>query len=231
METELSDISSRVSRIAEGQFPNKMIEAVKLIHEEVQPSRDEEKYVDEKTIEKMIENSTKDNIAEAQDRARRSRHLLIFGVSEPVQEEREARLADDRTKACEILSEIGASEPFKEIKRLGTYSQDKCRPIRLAYASESDRDATIKLFRKARKGYEGSKGAPSSIQKISMRRDMTPTERKEEAALFAELKRKQEDSKQSGDDKAQWIRRAGSIVNIGRYPNSKVQPPGPGGDH
>ena len=194
MSTELSAVSSRVTQIEEGQFPNKMIEAVKLIHEEARPSRDEEKYVDEKTIEKMIENSTKDNIAEAQDRARRGRNLLIFGVNEPVQEEREARLEDDRNKATEILSEFGTSEPFKEIRRLGTYSQGKCRPIRLAYASEADRDATIQAFRKSRKGHEGSKGAPSSIQKISMRRDMTPTERKEEAVLFAELKKKTQSS-------------------------------------
>ena len=49
-----------------------------------------------------------------------------------------------------------------------------------------------------------------------MRKDLTVQEREEEDRLYAELKGRRQDSKESGDDKAKWVRR-GRVVNIGNY--------------
>jgi ribonuclease D len=51
-----------------------------------------------------------------------------------------------------------------------------------------------------------------------VRKDLTPTERKEEEVLYRQLREKQEESKAAGDDNARWIRKNGKIMNIGRYP-------------
>ena len=80
----------------------------------------------------------------------------------------------------------------------------------------------MSLFRNLEKKRK-SQETNDTQQRISMRRDMTPKERAEEAALYAELKMKQEESKVSGDDKAVWIRRGGRVVNVGNYP--KDHPP------
>ena len=50
-----------------------------------------------------------------------------------------------------------------------------------------------------------------------MRKGLTVQEREEEDRLYAELKRRRQDSKESGDDKAKWVRRRGWEVNIGNY--------------
>ena len=47
---------------------------------------------------------------------------------------------------------------------------------------------------------------------------MTPLEREEDDALYQEMKRRRELSKNEGDHHAVWIRRRGEVVNIGRYP-------------
>ena len=42
-------------------------------------------------------------------------------------------------------------------------------------------------------------------------------EREEEDRLYTELKSRRQDSKESGDEKAKWVRRRGRVVNIGNY--------------
>ncbi|KAA0193727.1 hypothetical protein HAZT_HAZT001149 [Hyalella azteca] len=54
--------------------------------------------------------------------------------------------------------------------------------------------------------------------KISARKDLTPTERKEEEALFKEMKEKHEQSRAAGDDIAKWVRKNSKVVNVGKYP-------------
>jgi hypothetical protein len=53
---------------------------------------------------------------------------------------------------------------------------------------------------------------------LTLRKDLTSQERKEEDKLFEELKAKRQQSVQSGDENAHWIRRNGRMVNVGRYP-------------
>ena len=50
-----------------------------------------------------------------------------------------------------------------------------------------------------------------------MRKDLTVQEREEEDRLFAELKKRREEAKNSGDDNARWVRRRGKVINIGKY--------------
>jgi hypothetical protein len=53
---------------------------------------------------------------------------------------------------------------------------------------------------------------------LTLRRDLTPQERKEEDRLFEKLKAKRQQSEQLGDENAHRITRNGRVVNIGRYP-------------
>ena len=60
------------------------------------------------------------------------------------------------------------------------------------------------------------------VSKINGRKDLTPSERKDEEKLYKELKEKQEESKQSGDDNAKWVGRKGKVVNVGKYPGPQI---------
>ena len=58
--------------------------------------------------------------------------------------------------------------------------------------------------------------ANSPISGISMRKDLTPAERKEETALYNELQAKR--AQASGDDKPRWVRRNKQVVFLKEPP-------------
>jgi hypothetical protein len=74
-----------------------------------------------------------------------------------------------------------------------------------------------------REAGNGGEGEGKLCTSISVRKDLTPTERKEEEALFQEMKEKQKLSDESGDTNARWVRKNGRVVNVGRQPNLEAQ--------
>ena len=57
---------------------------------------------------------------------------------------------------------------------------------------------------------------------VNIQRDMTRKERDEDLRLHKELKEKKQIAKISNDTRAKWVRRQGRIINIGRYPRSRI---------
>ncbi|RUS75853.1 hypothetical protein EGW08_016374 [Elysia chlorotica] len=191
IENQAEATNNSVAEMAKGKLPSGMLGTVKEVAKEAQE--------------------------ETRNRIWRGRNLLIFGLDEPEHKDRDMRATEDNRRVKDLLGFSQDNALPKEIRRIGNYDAEKCRPLRVAYATENDRDDTLRNFRKAKKTEETAKDTPKPLQKISMRRDMTPTERKEEADLFAALKKKQEESKKMGDDRALWIRRGGRIVNLANY--------------
>ena len=84
-----------------------------------------------------------------------------------------------------------------------------------------ERDEVLKNFRKTKRR-EIDEEIRIIDKNVSMKRDMTPLEQKEDTALFKEWKAKKDQSKESGDG-AVWIRRHGRVINIADRIQAKRQ--------
>ena len=183
--------------------------------------------VQAKIIE-MINVKAKEQQEEAEDRARRSKNLLILGLDEPKKEDRDERKAEETGTVQNTMKEIKCEDckytPC-EIRRLGNFSDKGPRPLRISFGDQLTRDEVMHAFWKAKKETRENEEVKQSkpiVSKINGRKDLTPSERKDEEKLYKELKEKQEVSKQSGDDNAKWVRRKGKVVNVGKYPGPQL---------
>ena len=225
------EINSKARKIELGDLPHGMIDAIKNIQrealdekmKEIEETRNTEKITKENTpgldqtvIETLIKKSSRENIAENEERTRRSKNLLIFGIEEKVNPDRSQRQLDDKDKVDNLLTKLSSTKKAEKIIRLGKYKQDQTspRPLRLTFASEEERNKVLEKFKAVRRKGEGKEN--QEINKgIGMRRDMTVAEREAEAALFKQWKEKVQNSKASGDGKI-WIRRNGEVKEIKR---------------
>jgi hypothetical protein len=227
LETEMKETKSRLEKLEAGELPPKMVEAVQKMQAaeiaENQTAGGAE--IDKNAIEKMMEEKVREQREETEDRTRRSKNLVIFGLEEPSTEDKEERKQDEATIVQKLMKEIDCSDSQhpQDVRRLGIFTKEKGkkpRPLRLSFTNQHSRDEVLQAFRKAKKDAreQGEEGTPRLTNKASARKDLTPSERKEEERLYKELKEKQEQAKQSGDDTAKWVRRNGKVVNIGRTP-------------
>ena len=187
------------------------------------------------TVHKFMDDKAKEQRREDADRARKQTNLVIFKVPESKAKEGIQRKKEDEEKVKQIMEEIKAqSVPNRVIrlKKKGNKSKDQnCRPILVKFDCQSDRDNTLRKFASAKRGIEeddeddGDEEEDQEesedeklFRSISMRRDMTIQELREDNELFEEWKRKKDESKNLKDPYAFWIRRDGKVINIGRYP-------------
>ena len=175
-------------------------------------------------IKSLIDKSSKDSIAETEDRARRSKNIIVFGIAEAKSLEKEDRIREEYQKANTLLNELSCRPKANYVRRLGSYkpNQDKPRPLRFCFASKEERDEVLERYRAVKRQEQDTEGGAGSEQgekvplldkNISMKRDMTPLEQREDTTLFKEWKEKRDSSKASGDG-AIWVRRRGKVVNI-----------------
>jgi hypothetical protein len=144
----------------------------------------------------------------------------LVWANQPANADDKARKKEDEGKAAQILNEIGTANKPAEIRRLGNYQRDagRPRPLRLSFLTQGARDEVVKAFRQAKRDVATNE-EEKLITSVSIRKDLTPTERKQEDALFQELKEKQQQSEAAGDENAKWVRKNGKVVNIGKRPN------------
>ena len=172
----------------------------------------------------MVDAKNKDNRVEMEDRIRRKTNLVMFRAPEETDLPIKERKTKDSTFVKDILEEIKTEHKPIDVRRLGTTKSDpdndpKPRPIRMTFPTEAARDEVLAAFHKTRK----RKDENTKCSKVSIRKDLTPLERKEEGELFQELKSKREDSEKVGDHHAHWVRTRGGVVNIGKYPVGQEQ--------
>jgi hypothetical protein len=219
VDSKVMQVGSKVEEIAGGKFTPDMIETVREISQG-QVSVPAGQAPAE--VATMIEEKTKDQLAEMEDRVRRKTNILIFGIKENKEKAAEERKKKDEEKVNQLLSLIKVTESPVDMRRLGSFAKegDKIRPLRLTFNSEATRNGAIAAFHKARKaaGNGSTENKDFDLAQVSVRKDLTPKERAEEAVLYQELKQKRQEAQESGDTYAHWIRRKGKIENVGRYP-------------
>lgn len=219
----VSAMSDRVKQIEEGNFPPAMENALKNLQQDNQAQNAETMQKEE--VVRLVDTKAKEHAAEAEDRAKRQVNLMIFRLPESTANSIEEKKEEDEKRVKQILQDIKSKSEPVDIRRLRGPKQanadqgSKNRPIRVSLQSQAARDEVLRAFNKARReGKPDEEGEDGRLfATVSLRKDMTPQERKQEEELFKELKQKQNESKASGDDNAHWVRRQGQVVNVGKY--------------
>ena len=180
--------------------------------------------LDKKDIEEIVELRTKEKLKEVEDKARRQKNVIIFRLDESSDETKEEKDMEDKVSVERILREIKMDnvKPTNMFRLKGNaLHRDRARPLKVCFRSQIIRDDFLKAFSDFRKRSKSSDDSLSS--KVSIRKDLTREERIADDKLFKEMKAKQEQSKNLGDEFAKWIRRGGKVVNIGIYPESESE--------
>lgn len=227
VESRVVQVDSRMEEMASGKFTPAMIETVKeisLVHATGNASGQRSE------VASLIRATTKEELAEMEDRGRRKTNVLIFGLGEDKEKAMDDRRKEDEKRVGQLLKAIELEQKTPiDLRRLGVYSggDEKVRPLRLTFNSEASRNEVVAAFHRAKKaaGKAGEQGENGDLvlTRLGMRRDLTPKERVDEAALFEELRRRRQESQNSGDQHANWILRRGKIENVGRYPQGDAK--------
>lgn len=232
---EVAHIDKSLAALNEGKLPEKLARAVKDISQQcAQTSTD---ALEQKMMGiDIITEREKEKLAEIEERVKRKNNLMVFGLPENKEKNRDGRMDEDKLLIRELLEEINIDQNPVEHRRIGKFQQgdnNKSRPVRITFSSEAVRDDALKAYHRTRKenkqdaiGNENDEASGNTrlCKKVSLRKDLTPMERKEEDDLFQELKDRREQARESGDDKAIWIRRKGRVVNVGKYPKEELNP-------
>lgn len=119
-------------------------------------------------------------IIEMREREKRACNLLVFGLPESKEENREGRKADEKQRVTDIIKQLDKNSSTEQIKmhRLGRYGEDKVRPVKVIFPSKEE---ALKVLR-----------AKHDIQRqnIYIKYDQTPSERAFLRDLTVELQRR-----------------------------------------
>nr|AQN68902.1 PHD zinc finger domain protein [Elysia chlorotica] len=222
LKSKMGEMENKVTNIQNGNFTDEMINKIKDINNEHKKENPQLSNTEE--VIKILEAKNRDHREEIDDKLRRRCNLIIFKAPENTSlSTEEAKLKDDNL-VMEIMKEIKATHKPSDTRRLGNISQDKesatnqrSRPLRLTFPSETERVNVLQAYHKTRKQLS-EEDVSKQVAKVSIRKDLTPQERKEEEQLYLELKSKKVQSEKSGDEYAHWIRSRGRVINIGKYP-------------
>ena len=205
-------VGNRIENISVGNFPERMTETVKTIAQEVMQTAGATGTSGVEIVE-LVNNKAKEQLAEAENRAKRQSNLIIFKLPESKKINKDDKKGEDAEKIKNILEECDINHEPVEITRLGKASKDGDRPTRITFASQAARDTTLSKCIK-KKCSLLDQDSDSILLTLGFRKDMTPQERKEDEELYKIIKQKREESKASGDHTARWVVRSGKVVNL-----------------
>ena len=230
---EIGEVKGKVESIEDGKFTPKMVETIEEICQTgatAAAAATPTASVDKKEIQTLIDKSSKESIAESEERAKRSKNAIVFGIPEANSLEREDRIREEYQKSNSIMIKIGCTSIKPQfVRRLGEYrpNQDKPRPLRMIFANQADRDCVLDSFRQTKKfdqsqeeidGYE-----PVLKKEVSIKRDMTRLEQREDTELYREWKAKKDQSKAAGDN-IKWIRKNGKVIQAQKKRQAIMNP-------
>lgn len=194
-------------------------DTVKMAEEKLQLSyADMVKKLDS-NIKKIAEPSpsegrpTSTDLRELQERQERSKNLVIYGIPESTSDNRENRKTHDQAMFQSICQEgLEIEVDVVDTIRLGEKKAGMARPLRVKLPEENDARRILRQAKNLARSEE------EVLRKTFVRKDMTPTERREDYLLRTELKKKRAESTDKEDGK-HWIIRRGNIVDVSRLPS------------
>ena len=232
LRTEVGEVKDKVDKIEDGKFTPKMVEKIEEICQTgaaAAAAASPLAPVDKEEIQSLINKSSRDSIAETEERAKRSKNAIVFGIPEAKSLEREDRIREEYQKCNTLMTKIGCLQTKPQhVRRLGEYrpNQDKPCPIRLIFANQIERDQVLNNFRMTRKQDQAQNDEeyePVLEKELNMKRDMTRLEQKEDSDLYRELKAKKDQSKEAGDG-IKWIRKNGRVIQAAKRKQTTQTP-------
>jgi hypothetical protein len=131
----------------------KLVEAVTIKQEETKSLTDHlEKSLENSEITRPVETEVmkKNIMSELENKTKRSRNVLLFNVSEPVEDTSFRRRNADKCKATDLIRslDISPTPQLQRVHRLGKWSatEDKnrrCRPLLVELESVHQRDQVL----------------------------------------------------------------------------------------
>lgn len=127
-------------------------------------------------------------LEEVEARLARRSNVLIFGVSESKDANKEIREAHDRSLVVKICSDLEVDSPPSTHFRIGKYSPAlaKPRPIKMTFTNAVMTDLIIQNLVKLKR----SKQVPPELQSIAISKDRTLMQRNQQKEAWAELHRR-----------------------------------------
>lgn len=122
-------------------------------------------------------------VSEMQEREKRKRNVLLFGVRESELKSAQERKTDEKERVKGIIRDLNAGVSLENIQvfRLGKYAGDRVRPIKVVFESGDYALAVLK--------------GRSSIKEdgVYIKSDQTPLQRQHLSELVATLNRRRDD--------------------------------------
>lgn len=135
----------------------------------------------------LKKNTIEPAIEEIKEREKRSTNVVIFGVPEPVVEDREQRVQREMSAVRALLEKAGDDIRTDDIKihRVGKYNKDKVRPVKIILPS---RELALRVLKQRQKiNTDGG---------IYVKSDQTPLQRQHMKALLRELEERTKNGKE-----------------------------------
>ncbi|XP_076032713.1 uncharacterized protein LOC143020304 isoform X2 [Oratosquilla oratoria] len=141
----------------------------------------------------------KENIV--RDLADKKKCIIILGMEEKHNTDRTTRIKEENEKVSQLLESVQEDEPgiMKQIEekfRLGKYSTDKTRPIKIKFKSQTTAENILSKT--------GKLATSEQYKKIWIKREMNKEEREEEKQKRLEAKTKNENRTESEKERFYW---------------------------
>lgn len=145
-------------------------------------------------------------VSELSERQKRMKNIILFNVIEQDQQKPSAaRIEGDKSHAISILSSIAPEVPVNDIKpiRLGSFSANKIRPIKITLQNEH---ATVNVFKNAHK-----LKSHQTYKKVKVSSDKT----KRQIEFYKKTKQEMNDRLEAGETnlKIKYINQIPKIVS------------------
>lgn len=190
-------------------------EQIDELRDELSVYRNEQSKINCETSEK-IANLATDSIAEIRDRESRKQNVIFFNVPESDHEDPEERRIYDQAQVHHVCSNVLEVDcELSNVIRLGKKT-DSSRPLR---ATTTNLKQTQDILRASRKLAEHSS---EEVNKISLKRDMTPLEREEMRKLVKIRNLKRQSAEAAGESSLQWVIRKGRVISTARPPRARA---------
>jgi len=188
LEKDLENVAGRMQKMEDGDLPQKLEENINVkINETIRTGMDEITKQMEAKIAKLMEELKAADMGSHRGRLiDRSRNLMIFKENE-VEDEGTRRETDQRTVQSIFDNTLGLEGiAAKSVERIGVYDKERKRPMLVIMETREDRNSVLKRINDIRAADK------ELIKKIFISADLSQSQRKKEAELRSELRRRRE---------------------------------------
>ena len=192
MEANLENVTIRVQNLENGDLPERLGDTIEEKVQDMLRARMEEITREmEGKVSKLMDDLKAADVGSHRGRLiDRSKNLLIF-KEEEIEDETKRKEGDDKTVQSILRNTLRMTDmTAKSVERIGVYDKERRRPILVTMKNRDDRNAVL------RKIIDIRTTDKELIKTIFISADMSQTQRRREAELRAEVRRRRDAGEQ-----------------------------------